>query len=173
MSRVIGTDNLRKIFSRVDKDISMPVRAAVKASAKRVEVNAIANALKQDIRDEGDMIRSITSKITRKGLVAIVGPGADSAYVRKSAFANLGERRSAIKTDVKWLQAADDQMNFMKGYWAEITVPKHVSKPRRPFMNPAYEDSRLDIQKWFDKAVFKSIDKLVNRYYGTLGKKYK
>lgn len=163
-SRVVNTDKLRKLFNRIEPELARPVRAAVKASATRVKVNAIASALEQDIRDTGDMIASIDYKLSYRGMVAVIGPGAQSAYVRKSAFANLGTRADKYKRPETKIRHKTAQMNFMKGYWAEITVPKHIARPPRPFMNAAYEENRLQIEKWFDKAIDKSLSATIRRY---------
>ena len=75
MSRVRGTNKLRRTLNRIHPSAKRRVKVAIKWSARAIERDAVGYALAKDIRDEGDMIRSISRNFSSDGLSAHIGPG--------------------------------------------------------------------------------------------------
>ena len=160
-SRLEGDRRLRRLLNRMEPEMRRPVTRSVEAVGRRVQKDAIAFAIGQGVFDETNttdhMVDHIDYKTYAKGLGVIVGPGAKSAFVRKSAFSNLAIRLDRYKRLTTKIRHMDDQWAFMKGYWAEVTVPEHVKKPQRPFMKPAYEENRAQIRRVFQLAIRKAL----------------
>jgi HK97 gp10 family phage protein len=153
-SRVYGVSKLRKTLNRIEKAEREAVKSVVVTSAKKIERDAISFAILKDVKDTGDMIRSIDTKFARDKLTAVIGPGAKSAIVRDNPFNTAGFAK--IKRDSTRIKHKKAAYNFFKGYWHEFGTINH---PDRPFMNPAWEVNKNLVRKNIRVAVSRALDR--------------
>jgi len=167
VSRVSGVNHLRRTLNRIDPSAKRFVKKAVVAAAKRIEADAVGLAYMQDIKITGDMIASISYKVSGDGLSAHIGPGADRAYVRKNPFSNTALDKTLLSTtrsgkvrgydSAKYIKDKDARWNFMKGFWAEFGTEGPIPQEPQPFMGPAYELNRMRIHVLFSNSIDRAL----------------
>lgn len=168
---------LRKL-QRIAKATENEVAPAIDRSATAIQMDAILRVRK----DTSELASFIEKKIGNGGLTAIVGPGAKSVAVIKtqrggSPFATrkAGAKSLGAITKVKLFQ-------FFKGYWLEFGTKGYVvetknakvlsdgknfygtkvnipARPKRPFMQPAYDVN----ERWAINEVTKAVNEMIRK----------
>lgn len=133
-----GIRKLRRTLRRIDPEVTADLKVTFRNAAETISNDAAAGAYAQGLYDSGDMIASITYKMGRDGLTAVIGPGADRIKISKNPF----DTTLYVKDRDK--HAA---MQFFKAYWAEFGtkgVPSKGIPPQSatPFLNPAFDANK-------------------------------
>lgn len=146
--RLSGTTKLRRTLRRLDPEVTSGIRRVVREGSQAVEADALSHVP----IDEGDLARSIESKIGRDGLTAVVGPGASAAEIKRratgSAFGSI--RRSGRRAGERVnLSKSNKELyfQFLKGVWIEYGTKGSPAnnippRPAQPFMAPAWVANR-------------------------------
>lgn len=155
-SRVQGVNKLRRTLRRIDPEATEAVRVAIAEGVQAIELDAVQLVPK----DTGDLARSIQHKVSRDGLTAIVGPGANAAeIVRRKAGSAFNVRGVKLSNKNKELM-----FQFFKGYWIERGTKGNPKKnippqPPRPFMKPAYDMNKQWILGRVKKGIANALAK--------------
>jgi len=165
-ANVKGVRKIRKIFARMEKEERAVIAKAVKRAAVKIQVDATALAIAQDIRLTGDMINSIEHKITHSretgeptGTHAIIGPSAKHAVAKNPFDTSTKARMNTYKNPATRVKAKAAQWNLMKAWWAEFGTEGPIEQDPQPFMNPAWDKNanmlRIEVQTSVRKVLMK------------------
>lgn len=149
------SNKLRRTLRRIEPEMIKGVKQELKSAAEHIHFDAIANAHRQGLIDQGDMVASIAIKYGRDGLTAVIGPGAEAISVSKSPF-NTALYRSNKSKYLAW--------QFFKGYWGELgtkgspekNIPAQIA---RPFMQPAFDANKRQYVKSIKSAIDEALEK--------------
>lgn len=141
-----GVSKLRKTIRRMEPDVQAFVSKAMREVARDVERDAIGIALMKDIRDEGDLIRSIDiQQRPSDPSRVVIGPAATALQWQARPWDNSSIRALKMSAGQKYMK-----MQFFKGYWHEFGTVNHEA---RPFMNEAWDQNSTQARAKISKAV--------------------
>lgn len=161
MSRVRGTNKLRRTLRRIEPGISQGVKDDVRDIAEAVKWDAVSRAPV----DEGDLVRSIDYRLGRDGLTAIIGPGAKAADIARRKKPAGGNVFRAATKGVRLSKANKELLfQFFVGYWNEYGTKGNPRKniparPAQPFMRPAWDLNR----QWGIDRMRRSVNNALER----------
>ena len=150
MSSYRGINKLRRTLRRFDDESVEKLQAQMVRGAQSIKDDAVRNFKAQyEGPSTGETLRSITYKISRDKLTAVIGPGAAKVKITKNPFDT---------TQYKTKPSKREAWNFFKGYWFELGTkgaPDRNIPPQRarPFMNPAYDVNKEELTRRVRKAV--------------------
>lgn len=152
-----NVNKLRRKLRKMEEVVESGIRPAIEKAAYAIQLDAVARVPV----DEGDLQRSITHKIGRDGLTAVIGPGAKSAAVARAAKGSAFATRSRIQLGSI---SKHDLFQFFKGYWIEFGTkgaPERniPAQPARPFMQPAYDVNK----RWATNEVKREVNAQLKR----------
>lgn len=138
MSNFRGVAKLRRTLRRLDPDVTEGIKRTIENGARDISNEAAYRANSLGLFDTGDMIQSITYKLGRDGMTAVIGPGAKHVKISKNPFDT---------TQYVSRPSKQSAMNFFKAYWAEFGTKGDPTlgiapQPATPFMNPAYDNNK-------------------------------
>jgi HK97 gp10 family phage protein len=139
-----GVTKLRKTLRRLEPEATEGIKDAMLEGAERIQRDALVNLRSQlSGRSEGELERSITYKMGRDKMTAVIGPGAKHVKITKNPFDT---------TQYKSKPSKRSAMNFFKGYWFEFGTKGHPEsnippQRARPYMNPAFDSNKNKLVK--------------------------
>lgn len=145
-SHMRGMNRLRRVLRRVEPEQRRELTGAIEDIAKAIEADIIAGA---PIRT-GDLADSITYKLGRDKLTAVIGPGAQHVQITKSAFAQATMRMSRAKSH--------SLFQFFKAWWHIHGTVKQDASPIH-WIDAAYDVNR----EWGIRKVRKGITVALQR----------
>lgn len=138
----------------MDSETTAEVRAAIKAIARDVKVDAIQIATTKGIEETRQMISHIDHKVSRDGFTAVIGPGAGHAKIRKQVKA----KKKKDGTDTKaTIRHKDARWALYKGVWHEYGTSAGLDP--RPFMEEAWDANSGPARRVMRGAVKRAIEK--------------
>ena len=131
-----GLSKLRKTLRRLEPEAAEGIKDTFEKGAQLIQYSVIQNG--SEHRISRDMFPSVSYKMGRDGLTAVIGPGADRIRIGKSPFDT---------TLYKSAEGKHQAFQFFKAYWIEYGTkgdPERGIPPQRaqPFVNPAYDEHK-------------------------------
>lgn len=152
-----NVNKLRRKLRNMEKFVESGIGPAIERAAYAIELDAKARVRV----DEGDLQRSITHKLGRDKMTAVIGPGAKSAAVARAAKGSPFATRSTIQLGSI---SKHDLFQFFKGYWIEFGTKGAPDRnippqPARPFMQPAFDVNKT----WATNEVRREVNRQLER----------
>lgn len=157
---------MRKKLRKMDESITDGIKKAIADGARDIERDMVGGAPV----DEGDLVRSIATKIGSDGFTAVIGPGADNAHITKNGFQDVktgivdgklvGITKSGADTKAT-VRNKHAVAQIYKALWIEFGTkagkPGSHATPARPFIQPAYDVNKDSITANVKTAVAKAL----------------
>jgi hypothetical protein len=154
-----GVTKLRKTLRRLEPEATEGIKDAMRDAAEKIHFDSIINLRSQlSGKGEGELEYSVTYKMGRDDMTAVIGPGAKHVKITKNPFDT---------TQYKSKPSKHSAMQFFKGYWFEFGTkgdPENniPPQPARPFMNPAYDANKDKILKDVQGEIHDVLQDLTN-----------
>jgi HK97 gp10 family phage protein len=165
-----GVDKLRRLLKKIDPEVVAGVRAKVEEGSQAIARDMRAGAP----RDQGDLLNSISYKLSGDKLAAYIGPGADRANIIKHGLKTTKTTKagstSLLKTTKRGnltsatIKDQNARFQLYKASWVEFGTKPHGSHPgtsARPFINPAFDANKNwllnDMRVELDKALTRAL----------------
>lgn len=146
-----GVTKLRRKLRRMDKSITQGVRSEIEAAAKSIEMDMLVMAPV----DEGDLARSISYKIGKDGMTALIGPAARSTQIKRGLKSGPTKYTKSGRLTAATIRNKKARFELYKAMWLEFGTSNMAA---RPFIQPAYDANKDEFTKRVRNAVSAALE---------------